>query len=99
MHRYYAVLAVIGLSVGLSACSRPAPAPTPVYIEPVYGKYGGTGEGNGGGCAGGQQVAGAAGGTVCVPHDYQRQPDLPDQTGQGDGGGGGQSAPGTAPQG
>ena len=95
MHRYYAVLAVIGLSVGLSACSRPAPAPTPVYIEPVYGKYGGTGEGNGGGGGGGQQGAGAAGGTGCVPHDYQRQPD---QTGQGDSGGG-QSAPGTAPQG
>lgn len=93
MYRHHALLAVVGLVVVVSGCSRPAPEPQPIYVEPVYGKYGAIDDGDG--CVGGQSTPGAAPSDDCPPQDYQR---LPDPTGAGSGTtGGGQT--GTAPRG
>lgn len=95
MQKSSTILAVFGLTVALSACSRPAAEPEPIYVEPVYDKYGAVVDG--GGCVGGQATAGAAA-TDCVPPPtFDRQP----EPGGGEDGssttGGGQ--PGTAPRG
>jgi hypothetical protein len=94
MQKFSFILAAFGLSVALSACSRPAAEPEPIYVEPVYDKYGAVVDG--GGCVGGQATAGTAAANDCLPPPtFDRQPQ-PDGGGSSTTGGG---QPSTAPRG